>query len=213
MVPGRSSSEPHTTKRRCPMPKIAACACPITTAIGYLPARRIRSRAMASSTSAIPWSVRKTPTSTMTRRQPAPASSTAVTKHTSTSSACSTSTLSSLLGFREQRAQGCAGVRRAHERFADEEGVHAPRAHARHIGRREDAALRDDDPIPGHAIEQVERGLEPRLEAAQVAVVDAEERCLQFERRAQILRVVHLDEHCHAESICQRLELRHFFLL
>src|SRR5437016_9982066 len=195
------------------MPRAAAYACPTTTAIGYLPARRIRSRAMASSTSAIPWSARKTPTSTMTRRQPAPASSTAATKPASTSSACSTSTLSSLLSFREQRAQRPAGVRRAHERFADEEGVHAARAHARHVGRREDAALRDDDPVPGHAIEQVERGLEPRLEAAQVAVVDAEEPCLQFECRTPILRVVHLDEHCHAEFICQRLEVRHFFLV
>src|SRR5437588_9500515 len=191
------------------MPRAAAYACPTTTAIGYLPARRIRSRAMASSTSAIPWSARKTPTSTMTRRQPAPASSTAATKPASTSSACSTSTLSSLLSFREQRAQRPAGVRRAHERFADEEGVHAARAHARHVGRREDAALRDDDPIPGHAIEQVQCGLEARLESVQVAVVDAEERSREFERRSQLLRVVHLDQHGHAQCMSERFKLPH----
>ena len=58
--------------------------------------------------------------------------------------------------LREQRRERLAGILGAHERLADEERVDALCAQHRHIGRREDAAPRDDERSGGHARKQVD---------------------------------------------------------
>src|SRR5688572_31514493 len=109
--------------------------------------------------------------------------------------------------LKEERLERGAGVRGAHESFSDEKGVNAACAHARNVGRRQDATLRDDDAFRRNAREQRERCVEARLERTQVAVVDAEERRLQLQRALELLGVVHLNQHRHAQAMCERLEL------
>src|SRR3954470_24232263 len=48
---------------------------------------------------------------------------------------------------RQQRARGCGDVGLAHQAFADQEGRHAHAPQPRKVGRREDAAFADHQPV------------------------------------------------------------------
>ena len=111
---------------------------------------------------------------------------------------------------RTRRMQRCAAplelgdkgalVRGAHERLADEHGVHALRCVRLDVSAPGDAAQRDEDRAA------LECGLrEPRrrahvdVEAVQVAVVDADHARRKHERALHLGGRVHLDERVHAE--------------
>ena len=76
----------------------------------------------------------------------------------------------------------------------------------RHIGRREDAALADEQPVGRHQRRQALGHGERRLEGPEVAVVDADERRGEPQRALELRLVVHLDEHVHAERERRLLE-------
>ena len=59
--------------------------------------------------------------------------------------------------------------------------------------------------------DQFEGRLEPCLEGAQVAIVDADQRRLELEGGLQFVRVVYLDQHRHAEIPRERFQMGHFF--
>src|SRR5690606_5087059 len=64
----------------------------------------------------------------------------------------------------------------AHQAFADEEGGDAGAGEALAVVMGEDAAFADQQPVVGHLLRQFLGGLQRRLEGAQVAVVDADQR-------------------------------------
>ena len=108
----------------------------------------------------------------------------------------------------EQFGQACAGVRGAHEGLAYQEAVDAVLAHERHVFPLEDPRLGDHQFILGNRWQQLQRGLQAHLEGAQVAVVDAHHGVLHPQRALQLLAVVHLDEHVHAQLPGQVVECR-----
>ena len=65
------------------------------------------------------------------------------------------------------------------------------------VGVGVDAALGDEVGLVGHADREIERGLERRLEGAEVAVVDADELGIEPERAVELDLVVHLDQRVH----------------
>ncbi len=68
----------------------------------------------------------------------------------------------------------------------------------RDIGRREDAALADDDAVFRHARRESFGRRQRRLEGFEVAIVDADEAAIEAQRAVQLRRVVHLDDGIHA---------------
>ena len=58
-------------------------------------------------------------------------------------------------------------------------------------------------------LQQSERDIEPRLEGVQIAVVDADQRGLQFERAIEFDGIMHFDEHGHAEVRRDRRQFLH----
>jgi hypothetical protein len=66
-------------------------------------------------------------------------------------------------GSGEQARQFRARRGRAHQGFADEEGMHAARGHQRDISRGEDAGFGDHDAVGGDAAELWQRGGETDL--------------------------------------------------
>ena len=82
----------------------------------------------------------------------------------------------------EQPPKRGARVGGAHERLAHEERADAVAAQPLDVGRRADAAFADNDPARGDLRQQFDRGFEPGLEVAQIAVVDPEERGIEGER-------------------------------
>src|SRR6266568_1363515 len=89
--------------------------------------------------------------------------------------------LSMLRCRKKQPAKRGPGVFLAHEGLADEEGIHAACAHARDVIDGDDAALGDHYPPGRHSRQQIERGVEPRVEGFEIAVVDPDERRFQPE--------------------------------
>ena len=61
----------------------------------------------------------------------------------------------------------------------------------------------------GMPLQQSERDIEPRLESVQIAVVDADQRGLQFERAIEFDGIMHFDEHGHAEVGRDRRQFLH----
>ena len=111
----------------------------------------------------------------------------------------------------EQRGQRLARIGRAHERLADQERMHAGGAHALHVGRR--AGCRDSVTSRRSAgtSRQQRRAWcrSDHLEGAQVAVVDADQRRLAAcSARSSSSRVVHFDQHRHAELARDALRAR-----
>ena len=56
---------------------------------------------------------------------------------------------------------------------------------------------------PAGRVQQIERRFQPRFERAQVAVVDADQRRLELQRAFELVGVVHLDQHRHAQLVRQ----------
>src|SRR6185437_10928193 len=99
----------------------------------------------------------------------------------------------------EERGERGAGIGRAHERLADEERVDVVSAHLGDVALCEDAALRDDE-TPGRNVgQELERRVQRYDEAAQIAVVDADQRVFEWERSLELGTVVNLDQHVHPE--------------
>ena len=87
--------------------------------------------------------------------------------------------------------------------------IHVVRTHPLHVRGCQDAALGDQDAAGRDARAQLEGGVEARLESAQVAVVDADERRVERERALELCSIVRLDQHCHAEAPGDALQLAH----
>src|SRR5262245_43992319 len=99
----------------------------------------------------------------------------------------------------EQRARCGRHIGLTHQAFADQEGADTNLRKATEIGRRENAALADDDAVGWHArCQPLGRG-ERGLKSFEVAVVDADEARAQAQRALELGGVVHLDQHVHAK--------------
>ncbi len=72
---------------------------------------------------------------------------------------------------------------------------------------REDAALADEDAIVRHLRREALGDGERDVEAAEVAVVDAEQRRVEPKRALQLGLVVHLDEHVHRQRLRRAAEV------
>jgi len=83
------------------------------------------------------------------------------------------------------------------------------RAHALHVAAFQDAAFGDEKAVRRHARQQRERGVEGDLEGAQVAVVDAQQRCVETQGAVEFVAVVHLDQNRHAQRMGLRFEVDH----
>ena len=70
-----------------------------------------------------------------------------------------------------------------------------------------DAALGDDGDLGRDRGQQREGGVQRRLEGLEVAVVDAEQGRREGEGGLDLRRIVHLDQHVHAEVPRERVEL------
>src|SRR5690606_41162864 len=92
-----------------------------------------------------------------------------------------------------------ARIGRPHEGLAGEEAADSGLAHAGDVGRSEDAALRDDQPIGGNFPEQSEGGGQGNLEGPQVAVVDADQGCREPQGAIELVAIVDLDEDIEAD--------------
>src|SRR6185369_16633595 len=73
---------------------------------------------------------------------------------------------------REQRTRGGGHIGLPHQALADQEGRHADALEPGEVGRREDAALADHQPVSGNQRRQCFAGRERGLEGAQVPIVD-----------------------------------------
>src|SRR5690606_11587210 len=91
-----------------------------------------------------------------------------------------------------QRAGRGGHVALAHERLADEEGARAGRRHAREIGWRVEAALGDQQAVARRARRELLGDREVDRQGLQIAVVDADQRRVQFQRAVELCAVVHL---------------------
>ncbi len=87
--------------------------------------------------------------------------------------------------------------------------MHAGGAQALHVGAGGDAAFGDQQALGRHLGQQVQRGFQAHVEAAQVTVVDAHQRGLELERALQLGAVVHFHQHGHIEAEGNGLELGH----
>ena len=87
--------------------------------------------------------------------------------------------------------------------------MHVGRTHARHILSGQDAGFGHQQPVGRHLVEQTQRGVQRHRKAAQVAVVDAQQRRLQLQRAVQLGAVMHLDQHAHAVRERHRLQIGH----
>ncbi len=94
----------------------------------------------------------------------------------------------------QQVAELRAGVARGHERRADEHRVGAGELGGGRLCPRRDPAFRDHDPITRCACDELELGAAIDREVAEVARVDADDRCAELDRALELVRVVRLDE-------------------
>jgi hypothetical protein len=110
-------------------------------------------------------------------------------------------------GQENNSARAIAGVNGAHAGLADEKGVDAVVAQQLHVAAAENAALGDDDAVGGEGRQEFEGGLQADLEAAQVAVVDADQRGSQLQREVEFAAIMDFDEYRHAERVGDGLEV------
>ncbi len=71
-------------------------------------------------------------------------------------------------------------------------------AQRRDVALRQNAAFADDQLADGNAGQEIDRGPQRHGEAAQVAVIDADQRSLELEGAVQLGPVVYLHQHVHA---------------
>src|SRR5262245_52190971 len=88
----------------------------------------------------------------------------------------------------------------AHQTLADQERPDANARQSRQIVRCRNSALADDDPIERHPGRKPFAGHERGVEGLEVAVVDADQARSQLERTRQLLGVMDLEQHVHAEQ-------------
>ena len=91
------------------------------------------------------------------------------------------------------------GLRRAHQRFANQRGVEPGVAQADEVVGGLDAALRNLGDASGHARGQFQRSVQVHAEAVQVAIVDADDGAAGVERALQFGGIVHLAQHAESE--------------
>ena len=72
--------------------------------------------------------------------------------------------------------QGRTGVRSPHENLAHKKGSNATAMHEQDIGGLQDATFGHQNPVGRKPFKQIETGLKPCLERAQVAIVDTKKR-------------------------------------
>src|SRR5450830_1360786 len=99
---------------------------------------------------------------------------------------------------REQCAGRRGDVGLPHQAFADQERRDADAREPGQIGRRIETAFGDDDALAWNIRRQPLAHGQRSLEAAQVAIVDADETRAQPERARKLLLVVHFHQHVHA---------------
>ena len=87
----------------------------------------------------------------------------------------------------------------AHQGLAHEDRARAGSRDARHVGRRREPALRDQEGVARRARGEPLEGRDVDSEAAQVAVVDAQQRPVQRQRLVEFRRIVDLGKDVEAE--------------
>src|ERR1041385_454433 len=107
----------------------------------------------------------------------------------------------------EQCAGRCRDVRLSHQAFADQKRLHADPRQPREVRRRNNAALADHQAILRNQRRQRLAGFQPGLEAAQVTVVDPDQRRAKFSGAIELIAVMDLDQHVHAMRDCRSLEV------
>ena len=111
--------------------------------------------------------------------------------------------------FREQLRERCTRVGRSHERLADEKRLDAFRTQPRDVVRRANPAFGHEQPVVRNLRREPQRRFDRRLERAQVAIVDANQRCRNRERALELFLVVHFDEHVEIELGREQCEFQH----
>jgi hypothetical protein len=109
----------------------------------------------------------------------------------------------------EQLGQRLARIRRAHEGFADQEGVHAGARMRCTSSRWQDARLGHQQAVGRHLLQHAQRRVEAHLEGAQVAVVDAQQPRLQLQRPLQFLASCTSTSTAMSRLRAMRFQLRH----
>ena len=109
---------------------------------------------------------------------------------------------------REQLAQLGAGLGRAHQRRADEDGVRARELGRGRLRARVDGALGDDDAVPRRLRHQLELRGAVDPEGAEVAGIDADHGGAETGGALELVLVVGLDERVEAELVRGAHELR-----
>ena len=109
---------------------------------------------------------------------------------------------------REQLPQLGAGLRRAHQRRADEDGVRASELGGGRLRARVDGALGDHDPVARRLRHQLELRGAVDPEGAEVARIDPDHRGAEAGGALELVLVVSLDERVETELVSGEHELR-----
>ena len=97
--------------------------------------------------------------------------------------------------------QGRTGVGGPHENLAHKKGSNAMVLHELGIGRLQNATLGDQEPVGRKLFKQIETGLKPCLEGAQVAIIHTKKwRGAACKPARKLLLVVNLQQHIHAQG-------------
>src|SRR6266705_4835504 len=94
------------------------------------------------------------------------------------------------IGYKHSPELG-ARVFGSHERFSDQECLNSRVPQLRDLSRAENPAFGHRDSRRRDMRQEIERGFEPRLESAQVAVVDADQRGGELEGEVELDSIVH----------------------
>ncbi len=100
---------------------------------------------------------------------------------------------------RDELGELRAGVRRTHQRRADQDGVRPRELRLGRLRPRLDRALGDQDPVARSVGEQPQLGLPVDAERGEVAGVDADDRRAERRRALEFDGVVRLDQRVEAE--------------
>ena len=109
----------------------------------------------------------------------------------------------------KQRAQRLPGDFCAHEGFADEEGINPVVTHQLDIAGRQDSAFGNHDAPLRYTTKKIKRDLQTHFKAAQITVIDADERRFELHGTLKLFGVVHFDQHRHAKAAGKRFEFPH----
>src|SRR5262249_37355070 len=114
--------------------------------------------------------------------------------------------------LREQRAGRPFDIALTHQALADEEGADADAREPGEVVGRRDPALADDDAIARYVRRELLARGQRGIEGLEVAVVDPDQPRFQLERTVELVGIVHLEQHVHAERkggiferLCRRI--------